>query len=569
MRLLSQIALRPYDTMLPDNPLRGGIPPFKSSTFPTSHPSESSHFDPTFCCDPACLQLCSLDCTSTCSQDNTTPCTTADCQHDCSDPFCTTYDPCIDDCLSDCSDHCIVDCNDNCSEICTADCTEPSCKVPHCVQSQCSNTPCSSYDTSHDSLDNKMDANQQSFPQFDFQAMSQADQGVNSQGMSQPFFQHFPVVPHQAMSQATFQNVSWANKANDNLAMPQAIQQAHDSVEPEAYQPANTSAFDPCGCSRPGGLGICGFVYADYDSAEAHYKEAHAPHLLPSDLAKDEGKRKFKCPWPNCEQTSVKGQMLRHWIGAHGYPRPHSCATCGRVFATAQQLSNHTTTHTGARPYKCRWCSYDAGVKHAVTTHEQTEHKGKFHECAACNTAITGRTNYNHHVRDFHKYGVQCPGCGIKNRATNKMWDHFVLEDAAHVEAGNPAGTHRCGGQFIGDDESFMNWWAVQEAWVLANVPEYGPWKAEKEAASHDKAAKNRARVAGKKRMRAAPGEEGEAIDNGAASPSKRSRSASGEADADSAAAKAKTRNAERRRVKEAARRDPIKRIRQTFPRDQ
>jgi len=535
--------------MWSSNALREEPLVYKGSDYPPSLATDSSHLDPIFCCDPACLQLCSLDCPSSCTQDTTTPCTIADCQHDCSDPFCTTYDPCIDDCLSDCSDHCIVDCDDNCSEICTADCTEPSCKELHCTQSQCTDTPCSSYNSSHTSLDHKMDPYQQTNPgnlfqvppHFDFSAMSQAEANLD-----------FHLANYQANNMSMSQDIPQATIPAYNQAMSQAIQQssneAVNSVEPQTNQLANQQRYKPCGCSDLGENGTCGFVYTSPKNAREHYDQAHLPYLVVSYV---DGKnlKKFKCPWPNCGHSSPKAQMYRHFI-AHGYPKEHECEYCGKAHGTAQQLENHERTHTGDKPKKCEHCDYAAATQHLLKEHIETEHKGESHQCLSCGQAIAGRTNFNHHVATFHAKGVKCPNtrCTARNRCSYKMWAHFLMQ--------REAGEHDCGTDLLDDDESFRNWWELAEEAVKTLDPTYEAWVVKMEGKSRTKAVKNKVRTEEKKRKASAE------VDNGAAS-RKRARPAEDE-DA-SGAAKAKKRNLATRKIKEVSRRDPNPRVRQVI----
>ncbi|GAB7338900.1 hypothetical protein MBLNU457_5582t1 [Dothideomycetes sp. NU457] len=436
---------------------------------------------------------------------------------------------------------------------------------------------------------------------FDFSAMSQANQHINSPAMSQAHMQPSSRANRQAMSQANNSAMVQTNhhgfyptnlgpmsqglspafyQANNmsmsqdtqqaeipayNQAISEAIQQAtneaYDSVEPETNQPANKAAYKPCGCSGPGGAGICGYVYTSPQDAEAHYKAAHMPFLEPSGI-----KNKVSCPWPNCPHASTKGQMFRHWV-KHGYPKAHPCDLCSKVFGTADQMKTHRRTHTGEKPYVCEACKEAFVAKHAFSTkhglkeHIEVMHNGETHFCKGCNKDIAGRTNYNHHWASFHEHGVVCPGCAVKNRCNDKMWDHFVCQDIAHVAAGNSAHSHICGGHFLDDRESFNNWWQKQND-RLCQTPAYAAWVAVQEGRSRAKAVKNKERVAEKKRKASA--EEGEEIDDGVASPSKRSRSSSG--DPESAATKARKRNEARKAVKDAGPKCATKRIRQTIP---
>jgi len=139
-----------------------------------------------------------------------------------------------------------------------------------------------------------------------------------------------------------------------------------------------------------------------------------------------------------CNKLFHKLSYLKYvHIRLHDGVRPHTCAMCGKTFATKGNLLQHHKSHmarNGILPFKCRYCKKGFSLKGNCMKHEKT-HTKPF-RCEFCLKSFTLKPLLLQHIAKMHEnvadqstVGSQCSKC------------HKVFSEAF----GDEYLSHKCG----------------------------------------------------------------------------------------------------------------------------
>ena len=81
----------------------------------------------------------------------------------------------------------------------------------------------------------------------------------------------------------------------------------------------------------------------------------------------------FCCPIEACcKEYKSKFNLKRHVEFNHLGRKPFLCSTCGRLFVSKQNLTEHQFIHSGIKPYKCNQCGHKFRQISQLSLHKRT-----------------------------------------------------------------------------------------------------------------------------------------------------------------------------------------------------
>ena len=155
------------------------------------------------------------------------------------------------------------------------------------------------------------------------------------------------------------------------------------------------------------------------------YHHAHlTKHITKHNKVSKRIQGPFKCSI--CSETFDDKQIFREHKKSHTY----DCSTCGKIFATKGQLTEHLICHVDERPFTCAVCGMAFKRKTHLSTHILTHSEDRLFECSTCSKSFRQKASLIKHIKVIHK-GVKlpsadCPTCGKKFATKDRLTAHLI-----------------------------------------------------------------------------------------------------------------------------------------------
>lgn len=158
---------------------------------------------------------------------------------------------------------------------------------------------------------------------------------------------------------------------------------------------------------------VCDDCFKDSSTLGAHIKNKH------------KGFSWLVCPYKECQKTYKKKEFYERHVKMHEGSRPEfECDTCGREFASKQNLLNHARMHERVT------CSVvDCGrevLAVDLNSHMKVHTKG-FLECKECGRGLCNEESLQKHLKNHtNPGGYKCgiDGCKETFSSYNLLWKH-------------------------------------------------------------------------------------------------------------------------------------------------